>query len=79
MSEAFLELDEPEEIAPTRRGFVLRTLRERPAAVIGTTILVVVTLVALYVFEDTGQGKYHPARIIDGEIKPGYFDDNTSN
>src|SRR5246127_3373049 len=47
MSEVFLELDEQEEIAPTRRGFVWRTLRERPAAVIGTTILVVVILVAV--------------------------------
>jgi len=41
-------------------------------------ILVVVTVVALYVFEDTGRGKYHPARIIDGEIKPGYFDDKSN-
>ena len=42
-------------------------------------ILVIVTIVALYVFEDSGRGKYHPARIIDGEIKPGYFEDDTSN
>jgi peptide/nickel transport system permease protein len=47
MSEAFLEIDEQEEIAPTRRGFVLRTLRERPAAVIGTTILVAFILIAV--------------------------------
>src|ERR1700756_654860 len=47
MSEVFLELDEQEEIAPTRRGFVWRTLRERPAAVIGTTILGVIILIAV--------------------------------
>jgi peptide/nickel transport system permease protein len=47
MSEAFLEIDEQEEIAPTRRGFVLRTLRERPAAVIGSTILVAFILIAV--------------------------------
>ncbi len=47
MSEASLELEVPEEIAPTRRGFVLRTLRERPAAVIGTTILGVIILMAV--------------------------------
>jgi hypothetical protein len=38
-------------------------------------ILVVVTLLALYFFEDVGRGQYHPAQIIDGEIKPGYFGD----
>ena len=38
-------------------------------------ILVIVTLLALYLFEDAGRGKYHPAEIIDGEIKPGYFGD----
>jgi hypothetical protein len=27
-------------------------------------------------FEDAGRGKYHPAEIIDGKIKPGYFGDN---
>jgi peptide/nickel transport system permease protein len=47
MSEAFLDLDEQEEIAPTRRGFVVRTLRERPAAVIGMTILVAFILIAI--------------------------------
>jgi hypothetical protein len=46
--------------------------------VIAGGILVIVTVVALYAFEDAGRGKYHPARIVDGEIKPGYFDD-TSN
>lgn len=46
--------------------------------IIAGGILAVVTVVALYVFEDTGQGKYHPARIIDGEIKPGYFDDKAN-
>jgi len=46
--------------------------------IIAGGILVIVTVVALYVFEDAGQGKYHPARIIDGEIKPGYFDDKSN-
>ncbi len=38
-------------------------------------ILAVVTFAALYVFEDGGRGQYHPAEVIDGELKPGYFDD----
>ena len=38
-------------------------------------ILVIVTLSALYFFEDFGRGPYHPAQYIDGEIKPGYFGD----
>ncbi len=42
-------------------------------------ILAAVTFVALYVFEDRERGQYHPAQVIDGEIKPGYFDDATSN
>ena len=41
-------------------------------------VMVAVTFLALYVFEDAGRGKYHPAQTIDGKIKPGYFDD-TSN
>ena len=44
--------------------------------VIAGGILVIVTLLALYLFEDAGRGQYHPAQIIDGEIKPGYFGDN---
>ena len=44
--------------------------------VIAGGILVIVTLSALYLFEDVGRGKYHPAEIIDGKIKPGYFGDN---
>ena len=47
--------------------------------IIAGGILVIITIVALYVFEDAGRGKYHPALIIDGEIKPGYFEDETSN
>ena len=43
--------------------------------VIAGGILAIVSLFALYLFEDVGRGKYHPARIIDGEIKPGYFGD----
>jgi hypothetical protein len=37
--------------------------------------LAIVTLLALYLFEDVGRGQYHPAQIIDGQIKPGYFGD----
>ena len=44
--------------------------------IIAGGILVIVTLSALYLFEDAGRGKYHPAEIIDGKIKPGYFGDN---
>jgi hypothetical protein len=44
--------------------------------IIAGGILVIVTLLALYLFEDAGRGKYHPAEIIDGKIKPGYFGDN---
>ena len=44
--------------------------------IIAGGILVIVTLLALYLFEDAGRGQYHPAQIIDGEIKPGYFGDN---
>lgn len=42
--------------------------------IIAGGILVVVTFVALYLFEDVGRGQYHPAQVIDGEIKPGYFE-----
>ncbi len=38
-------------------------------------ILAIVTLLALYLFQDGGRGQYHPAQVIDGEIKPGYFGD----
>ncbi len=43
--------------------------------IIAGGILAIVTLSALYLFEDVGRGQYHPAQIIDGEIKPGYFGD----
>ena len=46
--------------------------------IVAGSVLAVVTLVAVYVFEDAGRGTYHPAQTIDGKIKPGYFD-NTSN
>jgi peptide/nickel transport system permease protein len=46
-SSAPVMIEAPAEIASTRRGFILRTLRHRPAAVIGTTILVVVVVVAV--------------------------------
>ena len=40
-------IEAPAEPASTRRGFLLRTLRNRPAAVVGAVILVVVVLVAV--------------------------------
>ena len=47
MSEASLLIEAPPEGGTNRRGFVLHTLRHRPAAVIGTTILVLVALGAI--------------------------------
>lgn len=47
MSEASLLIEAPPELGPSRRGLVLRTLRHRPAAVIGATILVLVALGAV--------------------------------
>ena len=47
MTDASLLIEAPPEPAETRRGFLLRTLRHRPAAVIGTAILVVVALGAI--------------------------------
>jgi peptide/nickel transport system permease protein len=40
-------IEAPAETTSTRRGFLLRTLRQRPAAVVGTVILAVVALVAV--------------------------------
>ena len=40
-------IEAPAEVASSRRGFLLRTLRHRPAAVIGATILVLVGLTAV--------------------------------
>jgi peptide/nickel transport system permease protein len=40
-------IEAPAETVSTRRGFLLRTLRQRPAAVIGATILVLVGLTAV--------------------------------
>jgi len=47
MSEASLMIEAPPEGVSSRRGFVLHTLRHRPAAVIGATILVLVGLGAV--------------------------------
>ena len=47
MSEASLLIEAPPEGGKSRRGFVLHTLRHRPAAVIGMTILVLVALGAI--------------------------------
>jgi len=46
--------------------------------IIAGGILAIITLLALYLFEDVGRGTYHPARIVDGEIKPGYFGDKSN-
>jgi H+/gluconate symporter-like permease len=43
--------------------------------IIAGGVLAIVTFLALYFFEDVGRGQYHPAQVIDGEIKPGYFGD----
>jgi peptide/nickel transport system permease protein len=40
-------IEAPAETVSTRRGFLLRTLRNRPAAVVGAVILVVVAIVAV--------------------------------
>jgi peptide/nickel transport system permease protein len=40
-------IEAPAETTSTRRGFLLRTLRHRPAAVVGAVILVIVGLVAV--------------------------------
>ena len=47
MSEASLLIEAPPEGGQNRRGFVVDTLRHRPAAVIGATILVLVALGAI--------------------------------
>jgi peptide/nickel transport system permease protein len=47
VSEASLLIEAPPEGGKTRRGFVLHTLRHRPAAVIGSAILVLVALGAI--------------------------------
>jgi peptide/nickel transport system permease protein len=47
VSEASLQIEAPAEIASSRRGFLLRTLRHRPAALIGVTILGLVGLTAI--------------------------------
>jgi hypothetical protein len=78
-------------VLPTALYVVYMTLaRRRPGAagaaaqpmempwswlIIAGGVLAIVTLLALYLFEDVGRGPYHPAQIIDGEIKPGYFGD----
>jgi peptide/nickel transport system permease protein len=47
MSSSGLMIEAPAEVASTRRGFLLRTLRNRPAAVVGTVIPAVVALTAI--------------------------------
>ena len=87
---AFLELVVPMALPTAVYVLYMTLFRRRPGAagalarpadmpwswlIIAGGLLVIVTFIALYVFEDSGRGQYHPARIIDGEIKPGYFDD----
>ena len=38
-------------------------------------VLMVITVFALYLFEDRGEGTYHPARTVNGQVEPGYFGD----
>jgi hypothetical protein len=41
-------------------------------------VLAVVTFTAMYLLESVDPGgEYHPAQIIDGEIRPGYFDNKS--
>jgi len=47
VSDVTMLIEAPPEGGTSRRGFVLRTLRHRPAAVIGTTILVLVAVGAI--------------------------------
>ena len=47
MSQASLQIEAPVEGGENRRGFVIHTLRHRPAAVIGAAILVLVALGAI--------------------------------
>jgi peptide/nickel transport system permease protein len=47
VSQVSLQIEAPPEGGQSRRGFVAHTLRHRPAAVIGTTILVLVALGAI--------------------------------
>jgi len=87
---AFLELVVPMALPTAVYVLYMTLIKRRPGAagapaqpadmpwswlIIAGGLLVIVTFIALYVFEDSGRGQYHPARIIDGEIKPGYFDD----
>jgi hypothetical protein len=37
--------------------------------------LMLITVVALYLFEDRERGTYHPARTVNGQVQPGYFGD----
>jgi peptide/nickel transport system permease protein len=48
MSDVTVMIEAPVEIASSRRGLVLRTLRHRPAAVVGATILVLVAFGAIF-------------------------------
>jgi ABC-type sulfate transport system permease component len=90
---AFLAIVLPLALPTALYVFYMALIRRRPGAanapaqpieipwswlIIAGGVLVAVTFVALYVFEDAGRGKYHPAQTIDGRIKPGYFDDKSN-
>jgi len=78
-------------VLPTALYFVYMTLARRRGVASGANsqpidvpwswliiaggVLVVITFVALYLFEERGRGTYHPAQTINGQVRPGYFDD----
>jgi hypothetical protein len=77
---------------PTVLYVIYMTLARRRAVASGTStepmempwswliaaggILAIITFTAMYLLEDVNRGEYHPAEIIDGEIRPGYFDND---
>jgi len=69
-------IEAPPEGGTSRRGFVLRTLRHRPAAVIGTTILVLVAVGAILAPLIAPYGLHEQVRFVQKSIGavPGPFD-----
>jgi peptide/nickel transport system permease protein len=70
VSQVSLQIEAPPEGGQSRRGFVIHTLRHRPAAVIGATILVLIALGAILapwiapypLHEQVGPVFAHPSR-----------------
>ena len=77
-------------VLPTALYFVYMTLVRRRGSTSASTqpievpwswlivaggALMLITVVALYLFEDRERGAYHPARTINGQVQPGYFGD----